>query len=244
MEYEDRIRIATPEGLELELQLAGVGSRSIGALLDEIVRWVLFGACAVLLLALDVSGGWETAILVLLLFLLRFVYDVLFEVGAGGRTPGKRLAGLRVVRVGGRPVDFISSAIRNVLRVVDFLPLFYGLGMLVVLLTARNQRVGDLAAGTLVVRDRVASPPAAALAPSSVSPEAIVGWDVSAVSATDIATVRQFLERRYALTDAARAELAGELARRLRTRVAGAPPDLAPERFLEILSAAKAVRAS
>lgn len=243
MEYEDRIRIATPEGVELELQLAGVGSRSIGALLDEVVRWVLFGAFAVLVFALDVSGGWEVAILVLLQFLLRFVYDVVFEVGAGGRTPGKRLAGLRVVRTGGRPVDFVSSAIRNVMRVVDFLPLLYGLGMLVVLVTARNQRVGDLAAGTLVVRDRVPAPSAAAALPT-VSPEAIVGWDVSGVTASEIATVRQFLDRRESLTPAARAELAGDLTRRLRTRVAGAPPDLGPERFLELLSAAKAVRAS
>lgn len=243
MEYEDRIRIATPEGVELELRLAGVGSRSIGALLDEVVRWILFGACAVLVFALDVSGGWEVTILVLLQFLLRFVYDVVFEVGASGRTPGKRLAGLRVVRTGGRPVDFVSSAIRNVLRVVDFLPLLYGLGMLVVLVTARNQRVGDLAAGTLVVRDRVPSPPQPS-SPPNVPPEAIVGWDVSSVTASEIATVRQFLERRESLASSARAELAADLASRLRTRVAGAPADLGPERFLELLSAAKAVRAS
>jgi hypothetical protein len=158
----------------------------------------------------------------------------------GGRTPGKRMSGLRVVRAGGRPVDFVSSAIRNVLRLVDFLPLFYGLGMLVVMLSANNQRLGDLAAGTLVVRERLGA--ASRVAVPEISPGDVAGWDVSAITVEEIATVRRFLERRESLTGGARADLAADLARRLRARVAGAPEDVSAERFLELLSAAKATR--
>jgi uncharacterized RDD family membrane protein YckC len=242
VEYEDRIRIATPEGVELELRLAGVGSRSIAAMLDETVRWVLFWAVVVILIVWDfASDGWDVAIVVLVVFLLRFAYDVLFEVLGGGRTPGKRLAGLRVVRTGGRPVDFVSSAIRNVVRLVDFLPLLYGVGMLVVMLTRNNQRLGDLAAGTLVVRERMWTPAERRAGPE-IAPDAVAGWDVSAISADDIATVRRFLERRESLARGPREDLAADMARRLRARVAGAPEDLTAERFLELLSAAKAAR--
>src|ERR671914_416746 len=99
MEYEDRLTITTPEGVELELQLAGLGSRFIAQVLDLLIK------------------------------------------GA---------AMLRVVKVGGEPVDFMSSAIRNVLRLVDGIPTSYIPGMISILATKRNQRLGDLAAGTIV----------------------------------------------------------------------------------------------
>ena len=79
---------------------------------------------------------------------------MLFEVLGGGRTPGKRWTGLRVVRSGGRRSRFTRSAMRNILRLIDILPGFYGVGMAVIFVTPHNQRLGDLAAGTLVVRDR------------------------------------------------------------------------------------------
>jgi uncharacterized RDD family membrane protein YckC len=242
VEYEDRIQIATPEGVELELRLAGVGSRSIAAMIDETVRWVVFIAVVMVVIFWNfASDGWDIAIVVLTAFLLWFAYDVLFEVLGGGRTPGKRLSGLRVVRAGGRPVDLVSSAIRNVLRLIDFLPVLYGLGILVVMLTRNNQRLGDLAAGTLVVRERLGAGSPRPVA-TAVPPDAVAGWDVSAITAEEIATVRRFLERRESLARGARAELAAEIARRLRARVAGAPDDLAAEPFLELLSAAKATR--
>jgi hypothetical protein len=130
------------------------------------------------------------------------------------------------------------------MRLVDFLPSFYAIGMISIFATPRNQRLGDLAAGTLIVRERsggirVRSAPAeAALAPGSEE-----GWDVSAVSARDVGTVRQFLDRRAGLHAGARAELASDLERRLRPLVAGAPERLEPEEFLERLAAAKADRA-
>ena len=239
MEYEDRVRIATPEGVDVELTLAGIGSRFIAAILDLLIQGgVLLAASLVLGVTGGDGSGLAVAAFSIIFFLVFFGYDVLFEVRSRGRTLGKRWTGLRVVRSGGRPITFVPSCVRNVMRLVDILPAFYAIGMLSIFVTARNQRLGDLAAGTLIVRDRPGgfkSAPADALVRAGAD-----GWDVSAVSAQDIGTVRQFLGRRSALAAGPRAELAQELERRLRPLVAGAPEHLDPEEFLERLSAAKA----
>ncbi|HEX8102367.1 MAG TPA: RDD family protein [Solirubrobacteraceae bacterium] len=259
MEYEDRLRISTPEGVDLELTLAGIGSRFTAALIDLTLQILLIVALGFLLVGVgsltdggtgsgsgDVGGDSEAigiAIVTLLTFLIWFGYDVLFEVRGGGRTPGKRLTGLRVVRASGRPVGFVTSAIRNVLRLVDFLPTFYALGVAAVFVSSRNQRLGDMAAGTVVVRDRKGGR-TRAVTPLPAGPALDTGgWDVSAVTAEEVAAVRRFLERRPTLADGPRAALAAHLAGRLRGKVAGAPEQAAPEAFLEALSAAKAARA-
>ena len=242
MEYEDRVSISTPEGVDVELTLAGIGSRFIAAVLDFMIQGTILLAAGILL---GVVGGNETAVgtalFAIVFFLDFFGYDVLFEVRSNGQTLGKGWAGLRVVRTDGRPITFVPSCVRNVMRLVDILPAFYGIGMLSIFLTERNQRLGDLAAGALVVRVRADDEPAPAPA-APVTLRASDGWDVSGVSAQDVATVRRFLARRHGLETRARAELAGELERRLRPRVAGAPEKLAAEEFLERLAAAKADR--
>jgi uncharacterized RDD family membrane protein YckC len=240
--FEDRLQIATPEGVEVELTLAGIGSRFIAGTIDLVIQILLLTALAVLL---HFAGSVGAAVYASLYFAVIFFYDVLFEVLGGGRTPGKRWTGLRVVRSGGRPITFVRSALRNVLRVIDILPGFYAVGMTAIFITRRNQRIGDLAAGTHVVRDRHGdrgrgeAPPE----PASFDPGPAADWDVSGVSAADVATVRAFLERRHTLAPPARSSLAGELATRLRPRVGGAGEE-ADERFLELLVAAKARRGS
>ena len=235
---EDRLTIATPEGVPLELTLAGIGSRAIAGAIDLTIQFVVGLALTVLAIGVLPDDALGVALLTVALFVLIFGYDVSFEVLGGGRTPGKRAAGLRVVRDGGRPITLIPSAIRNVLRIVDIMPVpFYGVAMLVVFFSARNQRLGDMAAGTLVVRERKAR---AALQPLPAAPDP--GWDVSAVTTEEAATVRRFLERRASLDASARARLGADLERRLRPKVAGAPPGLSPEHFLEGLAAAKAAR--
>jgi uncharacterized RDD family membrane protein YckC len=239
MEYEDRVRISTPEGVDVELTLAGIGSRFIAAILDLMIQGgVLLGAALLLGVIGGDGSGFAVAAFSIVFFLVFFGYDVLFEVRSRGRTLGKRWTGLRVVRTGGRPVTFVPSCVRNVMRVVDILPALYAIGMLSIFVTNRNQRLGDLAAGTLIVRERAGSFKTAD-APWA-TPARAEGWDVSAVSAQDIGTVRQFLGRRGALAPGPRAELAQELERRLRPLVAGAPEHLDAEEFLERLSAAKA----
>ena len=153
MRYDDTITVSTPEGVDFELTLAGAGSRFVSALVDLLIQFALLLATVA---GVRLVGGYGDAAAALVSFVVVLGYDIAFEVLAAGRTPGKRLNGLRVVRSGGDPVGFITSAIRNVLRLVDFLPFAYVVGAVSILVTGRNQRLGDVAAGTLVVRDRVA----------------------------------------------------------------------------------------
>ena len=239
MEYEDTIIIATPEGLDVELSLAGVGSRFMSALIDFLIEGAVIIALGVALYN-TLPDAAAAAVLSLGAFAVIFGYHVLFETLASGRTPGKRVAGLRVVRLSGAPVRFKESAIRNIVRLIDLLPpVTYGLGAVVILITRRNQRLGDLAAGTIVVRVR----PAPRRRPEAVgaTPAELEQWDVSALGAQELLAVRRFLERRSELDGPARADLARSLATRLRPQVAGAP-DGPDERFLEHLVAAKAAR--
>ena len=234
--------IETPEGVTLTVPLAGVGSRFVGATIDTLIQFSLLGAGAVVFLRWGAAGAASGGAFAILAFLVFVVYDVAFEVLAGGRTPGKRWTGLRVVRVGGQPVGFVTSSIRNLLRPIDFLPSLYLVGIASVLLTTRNQRLGDLAAGTVVARAprRRQPPPFRALRPQAPLP-GLASWDVSAITAEEIGTVRAFLDRRSSLERGARNQIAATMAERLRPRVAGAP-DLADEAFLEQLVLVKGSR--
>ena len=238
---DDRVTIATPEGIELELVLAGVGSRFAASLLDIVVQLGAIFALAVVLGPLG-SSGFVVAAYLVLIFLILFAYDIALETWNRGRSIGKLAAGLRVVRVGGEPEGFLTAAVRNFLRIVDFLPAFYVVGVVSILVTGSNQRLGDLAAGALVVRERrPAVPPAATyVAPPVAAP--FLEWDVSGVSVEDVATLRQFLERRVSLSPGARAHLATDLAARVRPKVVGAPDGWHPESFLEAVVAAKTAR--
>ncbi|MBA2261373.1 MAG: RDD family protein [Solirubrobacterales bacterium] len=235
---DDRLAIATPEGVELELTLAGLGSRAIAGGVDLAVKGVLIGLLALALLATGILG---LTLLVPVIVIVMLGYDVAFETLAQGRTPGKRMAGLRVVREGGGPVDVTSSAIRNVLRLVDGLPLSYAPTIVSIAVTPRNQRPGDLIAGTLVIRERLAATSVETPGPGPGPPSKEVGWDVSAVGADQMAMVRSFLARREGLRPDARARLSEQLAEALRPRVGGADEDDA-EVFLELLDSEKARR--
>jgi uncharacterized RDD family membrane protein YckC len=245
MHYEDRMTIDTPEGVSMTVPLAGVGSRFVAAGIDFTIQVLLFFAASVLFGYYSLFGAASGGVLAVAVFCIFFVYDVAFEVLAGGRTPGKRWTGLRVVLTGGQPIGFVSSAIRNLLRLVDFLPVFYGVGITSILVTKRNQRLGDLAAGAVVARAPRRRTPAVVGVPEPTElPASLSTWDVSAVTVEELATVRSFLERRESLTWAARTELARTMAERLRPRVGGIAADgeLGDEAFLERLAYVKAAR--
>jgi uncharacterized RDD family membrane protein YckC len=236
--YEDRLAIATPEGVEVELTLANIGSRFIAGGIDFTIQLAVIISLA---LITRPAGDAGAALFTSAMFALIFFYDVLFEVLGGGRTPGKRWTGLRVVRSGGRPITLARSSVRNILRIIDILPGFYAVGMTVIFIAPRNQRIGDLAAGSHVVRTRHGDRPRVNEALDVDSGPAAT-WDVTAVSQDDVAAVRAFLERRPALQGEYRLQIAAELASRLRPRVGGAPPNLDNEPFLELLVATKTAR--
>jgi len=239
MVFEDRLTIDTPEGVPLELTLAGVGSRFASALLDYILQFIILVALA---LVLRYGAGFSpgsssvsAAFWVVGFFAVFWGYDVAFEVLNSGRTPGKAANGLRVVRESGAPVTFGPSAVRNVIRIIDLLPGTYLVGITSILVTKRNQRVGDLAAGTLVIRETRRLPPEVRVAPSVQTPT----WDTSAIGREDLDTVAAFLARRHELEAGARIQIAAELAGRLRPKVGGAIAADGDEMFLERLVAAK-----
>lgn len=246
MEYEDLLTIETPEGVPIALHLAGYGSRFVSGLVDGVLKLLVIGAVALLLGQTAGFGGVATAVFLVVVLLVTVGYDIAFEVLGGGRTPGKRGSGLRVTRDDGRPVTFLPSAVRNLLRLVDGPGTGYAAGTISILVTKRNQRLGDLAAGTIVVRERTEAGQGSSAgfrrprAREDAEPGA--GWDLGDISAEELGAVRSFLERRGDLEPQARNALALQLADGLRPRVPGAPGDLIPERFLEQLAEAKARR--
>jgi uncharacterized RDD family membrane protein YckC len=242
MELEDRVTIATPEGVDLSLTLAGVGSRFVSALVDFAIQILLIVALFVVFILRDL-GGFAAAAYAIFSFVVVFGYDVFFEVLASGRTLGKRWNGLRVVRTDGRPITLLPSLARNLLRLVDFLPFGYLVGIVSVLATRRNQRLGDLVAGTLVIRERrTRAAELAALSASAVPPPEAATLDTSAVTADELAAVNRFLARREGIDRDARRELAHTMAERLRPKIGGAPDDAHGERLLELIVSAKAAR--
>jgi uncharacterized RDD family membrane protein YckC len=157
----DALEIATPERVSVDLPLAGIGYRTLAYAIDA---GVLFAAWVVLyfvltLIQTDVLASFQTlnslvqTLLVVGVFAAQWVYWTACEVFWGGRSVGKRALRIRVVRQDGTAVGVLESAVRNLLRVVDFLPVAYAGGVLCLLLTQRHQRLGDLLAGTVLVRD-------------------------------------------------------------------------------------------
>ncbi|WP_439852587.1 RDD family protein [Pseudomonas syringae] len=145
---DTRIEIETPEGIDMLLRPAGLVSRALAFTIDLAIRAGVIGLLFMLLQLFDKFGMGLAAIAI---FLVNWWYMVLFEVLNQGRTPGKRMLGLRVVHDDGTPIDWSSSVIRNLLRFVDMLPLGYSLGAITCLNHPLFKRLGDLAAGTLVI---------------------------------------------------------------------------------------------
>jgi len=155
-----QIEVLTPENIPLILEPAGIGSR-FGAMLVDLAWQVgIFILLAIFTGILTAIFGWSTSgpivevLMIVAVFLLVFGYFILFETVWNGQTPGKRSFGLRVLRDGGRPVDFFSVATRNLVRVADFLPVSYAIGAGAIFFHPQYKRLGDMAAGTIVVRER------------------------------------------------------------------------------------------
>lgn len=145
---ETAYAIETPEGVNLELSPAGLVVRWLAWSIDLLIRAVFYAAFG---MVLPFLGGFGIGLFLLVMFLLEWFYPVLFEVYRRGQTPGKSAMGIRVLQDSGIPVGWTTSLIRNLLRVADFLPFLYGFGIVSMLLTKDFRRLGDLAAGTLVV---------------------------------------------------------------------------------------------
>jgi uncharacterized RDD family membrane protein YckC len=240
--------IVTPEAVVLDFETASVGSRALGQAVDVFVRIGLLFVLSFLLQAVLAIAGQTPAIVVAVIggFLILFGYPVFCEVRWNGRTVGKRALGLRVVTVEGAPVGVRHAAVRAMLAVVDFVAVPIGLIATVsVLLSRRNQRLGDLLAGTIVLREGTG-----ATFPVPVSFPPLPGYegyarslDVGGVRPEQYALLRSFLIRVNELTPDARAHLAERLAVPLASAMHHTPPaGMHHEAFLVSVAAAYQLR--
>lgn len=217
------VDVETPELVVLTYTIAGVGSRVAAALIDYAICLLAYAAILLGVTSLGARGllggqsrsaAWGAAILYLLLFGILWGYYVLFEGLGDGQTPGKRIMRLRAVRDGGYSVTFGTSAVRNLVRLLDMQPIFtYGVAIASVLLTKRGKRLGDLAAGTIVVReDLVARPMASPVRSRGEDPATAAA---ARLTSDEFAVLERFAERRRDLTAERRALLAEQIAARL-----------------------------
>jgi uncharacterized RDD family membrane protein YckC len=221
---EDILIIETPERVPLHFALASIGNRFLACAIDHTfqVLAIILMVIAFTLVANYSSLGeelsnmpkWVKAILIVFVFLIISGYFAFFEWAWNGQTPGKRLLKLRVIREDGRPITFWEASVRNLLRSFDMMPApFYSIGLISVFVSLSDQRVGDMVAGTVVVREREAEAPAfAQVFASPVSDPALrrsfkpveFTASLTSLTASEIEVVETFLRRRWDLAELAR----------------------------------------
>lgn len=247
------ISVSTPESVDFSHEPAGIGSRFIANVVDSILQIAailgiafIFGAWPLLTEArFSTLKTWTSAATVFLIFLIFWGYYIVFEILWNGQTPGKRAVGIRVLKDGGYPIGFLDSVVRNLLRPVDFLPFLYGLGAVVIFCNRRCKRIGDFAAGTVVVKERRIEMPhslssAAALPDEDVEIGGHKLTGIYKLSEAEFDVVRKFMVRRHTIQKSARSALAKEIAAPL-IRKLGLPPEAIysrEEEFLEKLASA------
>jgi uncharacterized RDD family membrane protein YckC len=231
--------IVTPEAVVLDFQTGGLGSRAVAEVVDLLVQAGIFGILALGFVVLGSTAVGEAGVY-FSLFAVLFVYPITVETLSRGRSVGKLVMGLRVVTIEGAPISFRHALIRGSFALVDFYGTGGAVAVLSVLLTRRNQRLGDLAAGTLVLRIRTGAP-APRAATFSVPP----GWeayaatiDVRALTATEYQAARAFLLRAPTLDAVIRDQIARSIATPLAARLRHTPPPGIPaEQFLLCVAA-------
>jgi uncharacterized membrane protein SpoIIM required for sporulation/uncharacterized RDD family membrane protein YckC len=243
--------VETPEHVDVRFELAGVGSRMAAALLDTIILWLTLLMLAMLYgwvmgeIAMGVARGWLSAILILLVFLLLWGYFALFEALNGGRTPGKQSLGIRVVMDTGRPVTPGAAIARNLVRLLDcYFPLLPFLPALVTMFIHKsNKRLGDMAAGTIVVRDRPTAWLLAGSKPAAEPADVPIETGPPELSEDEFRLLDRFLGRMNDLAPEVQTRMAHELARRFEARIPRRTTDVSAY-LVEVFSAEQRKRRS
>lgn len=221
---DDRYIIETPENIAFSYEIAGIGSRFIAAIIDTILI-VAFQALIFLVASLAIeqfalSESVLNAGAAILSFVMLWGYYLLFELIWSGQSPGKRITGLRVVGTAGRPISFISSALRNVIRLIDFLPFFYGIGVISMFIDGRARRLGDLAASTLVVRERgKVTLESLTTSTTQADDQRLLIEHLDQLTSRDYELVSDYLQQRQSLAVDTRKRLSMQLAEGVRRRL-------------------------
>ena len=241
IETEESLIIETPERVLLEFALASIGNRFLAVAIDHFIQYLSIFLIAWFFLSIagftssDVTSAperllsdmpkWTIALMIIVLFLVFAGYFIVFEWLWNGQTPGKRLLKLRVIREDGRPVTLWEAVARNLLRICDAVPGFilpvYSIGLIVIFMSNRDQRVGDIFAGTVVVRERAGEAPTFAetfsnpvsdVAFSRVQQKTEIDANVALLSEREVEVVESFLRRRWDLTERQRLWMAWRIA--------------------------------
>ena len=261
--FTDQLNIETPEQVELQYNVAGIGSRFVAILIDQSIIAGVYLTLGLIFLAflgaltdsskMDTLGLWFVAALIFIVFLMTWGYFALFEAYWHGQTPGKRIMKLRVIQDSGRQITLFESLARNLLRFVDYLPGLYLAGVITMLCNKRSKRLGDLVAGTLVVHERAEEQPlllqsgtSIAPPPSWTAPEtpwrdpvpAMFPADaVARLNGQDLAVIESFFSRMLDLSVETRSALAYRMAGQMAAKMGVALPEGGnPERALESMA--------
>jgi len=260
IQSSDQLSIETPELVAIQMPVAGIGSRFIALLIDYLIwlagllflGWIFAFFLPAISAFNRLSEQWAYALFVFLIFLLNWGYFTLFEAFWNGRTPGKRVARIRVIQRSGRAIGLFESMARNFIRYIDMFPWLvpYAVGTVAIFVTRDHQRLGDLAAGTLVVRERVEETPmstestrtftANIFAPAIPVPEPHAGFSlpdngVAKLSGSDLQVLESFFARRLDMPLATREALAQKIAAAIQAKSGlELPPGVSIETFLEI----------
>jgi uncharacterized RDD family membrane protein YckC len=237
----DQLRIDTPEQIALELPLAGIGSRFLAMAIDTLLQVGLYAAGGIIFGLLIPLGAsvlhWFSpnvgfAIGIFLIFSIYWGYFALFELFWKGQTPGKRVAGIRVIKESGRPINAFDAVGRNLMRAVDSVPGFYGIGLVCMMLNKQNRRLGDFVAGTVVVHDKLTQE----IKPTWTLPteQKTVVPQISQVTPEDVVLIETYLHRRWDLEAVIRIKTAVQIAERIKAKTGlEAEPNQHVDDFLE-----------
>jgi uncharacterized RDD family membrane protein YckC len=253
---ERSVTVRTPESIAFHYELAGLGSRFLAVAIDWVIQvFVAFGlfigfgfaaaginrALSSLHLKPSQTDSVITAGEIFLVFLIFFGYFIAFEAWWNGQTPGKRAIGIRVVRDGGYPIGFTESVIRNLIRIIEVALFAYGVSAISAIMSASNKRLGDLAAGTIVVRDssfEVSNPARWLQGDADPAPSMGVSG-AAALTKDEVSVVHRYLERRSQLEPAVAEQLAHRVAASLRPKLGPDAAELDDQELLRRVGAAR-----
>ncbi len=261
--FADQLSIDTPEQVALTFPVAGIGSRFVALLLDSLIQFGIVLIAGLLLVVLFAALGghrhaetlaskWFIALLIFAGFLLFWGYFALFEAFWHGQTPGKRAIKLRVIKDSGRGITLFESLARNLIRTADYLPSLYLAGLITMLANKQNKRLGDLAAGTLVIHERTDSQPLLYTGQSSGNFFAPAQpWEAAStassffpadslarLSTQDLVVIEAFFARALDLPLEVRASMAHRILAETVSKMKAATPSGNPERSLETIAVA------
>ncbi|MGD0907965.1 MAG: RDD family protein [Candidatus Acidiferrales bacterium] len=241
----EKLIIETPEQTSIEFPLAGIGSRFLALAIDSLIQGAVIVIGLIFLVLMfglrgaqfvpSIADVWLVAILILGYFVLMYGYFILFEAIWNGQTPGKRITRIRVIKDSGQPITAVDAVARNLLRIVDQLPVAYGAGLLCAWMSPQSKRIGDYVAGTVVVHEKAFEAGPARWDPIASAQPGTHQYGANRLTPEEFALVETFTTRRNSLDPVVRRDMAAGIMRRIEPKLTLPPDKPSNEKVLEEL---------